>query len=82
MTAHDPGQLSLDLQAPRRKADTAPTAGVIVGGPYDGWSYVLLEVRRADRRSYPYVRATPPAWPFPREVLVKPPAHLVATDAR
>ena len=72
----DTGQLSLDLQPSRRKVAAAAAAGVIAGGPFDGWSYVLLQVRQVGRCSVPYVRATPPNWPFPREVLVRPPGRL------
>lgn len=74
----DPAQLTLDLAKPRRAAVVRPAAGVIVGGPYNGWHYVLIELQRVSARTYPKVRATPPAWPFPRELVIKPPARLEA----
>ncbi len=66
------GQLSFHLQAPRLVK--RPPAGVIVGGAYDGWAYVLIEHVAGGVR----VKATPPAWPFPRDVVIKAPARLLA----
>ncbi len=68
-------QLALDLPLPPRKAPPPP-AGVIVGGKFDGWAYVLIEVRQVGTRRYPVVRASEPGWPFTRLIEVRPPARL------
>lgn len=76
-TAAADNQRQLQL-APSRAAAIAP-AGVIRGGQYDGCRYVLLELRAVRGRTVPFVRCERwPGWPFPREILVKPPAKCEA----
>jgi hypothetical protein len=78
--ADQAAQLPLDLAASRRVE--RPARGFIVGGPFDGRPFVLLEMRRDGERSFPFVRTTrADAWPFAIELLVKPPVHLVPEKA-
>lgn len=54
-----------------------PQHGTIEGGKLDGWNYAFLRfhpvrVRGGAVRLVPLVRATPPAWPFPQDVMLLP----------
>ena len=68
-------QLQLALPT-RSRAAPIPASGTIVGGEYHGCSYLLLRVRHAGHRRFPFVRVAVPNWPFPRELEIRPPARL------
>lgn len=49
-----------------------PVHGVIVWGAMHGWAYAFIRFQERRGELVPVVRATPPGWPFPQEVVLPP----------
>jgi len=55
------------ISAARKRARLIPELGRIKGGAMDGWLFRLLHLHAGHGELLVYARATPPAWPFPKD---------------
>lgn len=57
---------------------TVPAFGVIRGGRLDGWRFHFLRLVATREELQLVARCTPPAWPFPCDLVLNPYEHFVS----